>query len=105
MPCEEVVDHVVDWQTSNLHVFEASMRVVILYKISVADCDRWRIKTTLNSRAIAARNLNNLSISGPSEAHASANDVVLYSGEKRRRVTYAHRHVVVDNQHNGGNDK
>ncbi len=47
--------------------FEAAMRVAILYKIVAADCDRGRIKTTVNLRLIAAKHLNDLSTSSPSE--------------------------------------
>jgi len=94
---KEVVDHVVDCPTGNLTAFETSMRVAILYIIGVVDCDRGRIKTSVNSRLVAVKHLNNLSTSSPSEAPATANVVVLHYGEKRRRVASA-RHDVAARQ-------
>ena len=87
---KEDVDHVVDCPTTHLTAFDAAMRVAILHKIVVVDCDRGRIKTTVNSTLVATDHLNKLSIS---EAHATANDVVLHSDEKRSRAASS-RHDV-----------
>ena len=89
---EEAVNHVLNCPTANLTAFEAAMRVAMLYNIVVANCDRGRIKTTVNSRLVAAKEIKNLDASIPSEAPAIAKDVVLHVGEKRRRATSA-RHV------------
>ena len=68
------------------------MRVAMSYNIVVADCDRGRIKATVNSRLVAEKELKNVVASVPSEVHAIANDGVLHVGEKRRRDASA-RHV------------
>ncbi len=57
---KEAVDHVVNCSTANLTAFEATMRVAMLYNIVVADCDRGRIKTIVNSRLVAAKEVKNL---------------------------------------------
>ena len=100
---KEAVDHVIDCPTANLTAFEAAMRVAMLYNIVVADCDRGRIKTTVNSRLVAAKEINNLDASIPSEAPSIANDVVLHVGEKRRRATSA-RHVAARQSVDGGDN-
>jgi len=69
---KEVVDHVVDCPTENLIAFEASKCVALSYIIVVTDRDRERIKTTVNSRLVAARVFKNLSTSIPSLAPAIA---------------------------------
>ena len=89
---KEAVDHVVNCPTANLTAFEAAMRVAMLYNIVVADCDRGRIKTTVNSRLVAAKEIKNLAASIPSDAPSIANDVVVHAGEKRRRAATA-RHA------------
>ena len=91
---KEVVDHVVVCPIANLTAFEAAMRVAILYKIVVVDCDDGMIKRTVNLRLVAAKHLNNPSTSSPFEARAAAYDVALLFGEKCRRVASA-RHVDV----------
>ena len=75
----------------------------MLYNIVVADCDRERIKTTTNSRLVAAKDLNNLSASIPSEALAITNDVVLHVGEKRRRGAHARHKAKQLNADDGKN--
>ena len=52
---KEDVDHVFDCLVENLIAFEASMRVALSYITVVTDCDRGRIKTTVNSRLVASR--------------------------------------------------
>ena len=69
---KEVVNHVVDCPTENLIAFEASKCVALSYIIVVTDRDRERIKTTVNSRLVAARVFKNLSTSIPSLAPAIA---------------------------------
>jgi hypothetical protein len=89
---KEVVNHVLNCPTANLTPFEAAMRVAMLYNIVIANCARGRIKTTVNSRLVAAKEIKNLATSIPSEVPAIASDVVLHGGEKRRRAASA-RHV------------
>jgi hypothetical protein len=51
----------------------------------------------VNLRLVAAKHVNNISTSSPSEAPTTANDVVMYYGETRRRAAFA-RHADVVRQ-------
>ncbi len=67
------------------------MRVALSYIIIVDDCDRGRIKTTVNLSLVAAKAFKNLFASILSEAFAIPNEEVVHIGEKRRRNATDHR--------------
>jgi len=52
-----VVDHVFNCPTTILTLFEATYRVAVSYNIVIADCDRIRIKASVNNHLKVATDL------------------------------------------------
>jgi hypothetical protein len=79
------------------------MLVALSHNIIDADCDRGRIKTTVNSRLVAAKYFKSLFASIPSKTQAIANEEVVHAGEKRRCSANARRDV--ERRHNADDEQ
>ena len=80
----EAVNHVTASPTGNLTAMEAACRVASMYNIVIQNCDRGRIKTTVNSRLITARSLLGHVDGVSSEQPVSSTTAIDNSGQKSR---------------------